>query len=715
MSRAPGKDDLPQTPKPRLNVQPTQPRAGARGEPPRTSPAASTFGTKPAADRPTGGAKPAVAGAKPPLPGTKPPLPGAKSPLPGAKPPLPGAKPPLPGAKPPLPGAKPPLPGAKSPLPGAKSPLPGAKSPLPGAKPPEAAAPKKRREDMRIPVQKQLGQILLEFKKVTPEQLSEAVGLKKQRGGAIGAVLVDLGYCEQGDISMALAVQAGMERVELDELEIPPEVVEKMDSMTARSYNVVPIEFDAGRLRVAMADPTNFRALDELHMLLGFEIEAALADPAALVRALDKYYAHAESVEAVISELDSTAEWIAEHEETIDLEDIRAMSESQPVKKLLNLVLLQAIRDKASDIHFEPFEDDFKMRYRIDGVLYEMVPPPHHIALAVASRIKVMANLDIAERRVPQDGRIELTVGGKPVDLRISVLPTMFGESVVMRVLDRTQVELDISKVGLRDDEQRVVDELIHLPNGIVIVTGPTGCGKTTTLYSALSAINTVDVKIITTEDPVEYDIEGLVQVQMNADIGLTFARCLRHILRQDPDIILVGEIRDLETAQIAIHSSLTGHLVFSTLHTNDAPTAITRLLDLGLEPYLVTATLEAVVAQRLVRRICTNCRAEFEPTEEMLWELQLTPEEVRGRTFFFGRGCEQCNNTGYKGRTGLFEIMHIDDALRDLIMHGASTNVIRDEARKRGMRALRDAGLMGIYDGITTIEEVIRATVTES
>ncbi|MCX5671811.1 MAG: ATPase, T2SS/T4P/T4SS family [Planctomycetota bacterium] len=568
---------------------------------------------------------------------------------------------------------------------------------------------------MRIPVQKQLGQILLEFKKVTPEQLSEAVGLKKQRGGAIGAVLVDLGYCEQGDISMALAVQAGMERVELDELEIPPDVVEKMDSMTARCYNVVPIEFDAGRLRVAMAVPTNFRALDELHMLLGFEIEAALADPAALVRALDKYYAHAESVEAVISELDSTAEWIAEHEETIDLEDIRAMSESQPVKKLLNLVLLQAIRDKASDIHFEPFEDDFKMRYRIDGVLYEMVPPPRHIALAVASRIKVMANLDIAERRVPQDGRIELTVGGKPVDLRISVLPTMFGESVVMRVLDRTQVELDITKVGLRDDEQRVIDELIHLPNGIVIVTGPTGCGKTTTLYSALSAINTVDVKIITTEDPVEYDIEGLVQVQMNADIGLTFARCLRHILRQDPDIILVGEIRDLETAQIAIHSSLTGHLVFSTLHTNDAPTAITRLLDLGLEPYLVTATLEAVVAQRLVRRICTNCRAEFEPTEEMLWELQLTPEEVRGRTFFFGRGCELCNNTGYKGRTGLFEIMHIDDSLRDLIMHGASTNVIRDEARKRGMRALRDAGLMGIYDGITTIEEVIRATVTES
>jgi type IV pilus assembly protein PilB len=527
-------------------------------------------------------------------------------------------------------------------------------------------------------------------------------------------VLVDLGYCDPSDVATALAVQMGMRHVDLDELEIPPEVIEKMDAMTARSYNVVPIEFDVGRLTVAMADPNNFRAPDELRTLLGYEIVAAVADPAAVVRALDKYYAHAESVEQVIDELDTTAEWIAEHQDNIDLDDIRAMSESQPVKKLLNLVLLAAIRDKASDIHFEPFEDEFKMRYRIDGILYEMVPPPRHIALAVASRIKVMANLDIAERRVPQDGRIELTVGGKPVDLRVSVLPTMFGESVVMRVLDRTQVELDITKIGLRDDEQKVVDELIHRPNGIVIVTGPTGSGKTTTLYSALSAINTPDVKIITTEDPVEYDIEGLIQVQINPDIDLTFARCLRHILRQDPDIILVGEIRDLETAQIAIHSSLTGHLVFSTLHTNDAPTAITRLLDLGLEPYMVTATLEAIVAQRLVRKICRNCRAEFEPTEDMLWELELTPEEVRGRTFFFGKGCDLCNSTGYKGRTGLFEIMHMDDHLRDLILHQASTNVIREAARKGGMRALRDDGLLSIYDGVTTIEEVVKATVVE-
>jgi type IV pilus assembly protein PilB len=562
---------------------------------------------------------------------------------------------------------------------------------------------------------KRLGEVLVSMGKVKPDQVNEALKVQKDKGGAIGAVLVDLGYCDQSDVTAALAVQMGMRRVELDELEIPPEVIEKLDAMTARSYSVVPIEFDLGRLTVVMADPNNFRAIDELRTLLGYEVVPAVADSAAVVRALDKYYAQAESVEQVIDELGSTAEWIAEHENSIDLEDIRAMSESQPVKKLLNLVLLAAIRDKASDIHFEPFEDEFKMRYRIDGVLYEMVPPPRHIALAVASRIKVMSNLDIAERRVPQDGRIELTVGGKPVDLRVSVLPTMFGESVVMRVLDRSQVELDVTKIGLRDEEQKVVDDLIHRPNGIVIVTGPTGSGKTTTLYSALSAINSPDVKIITTEDPVEYDIDGLIQVQINPDIGLTFARCLRHILRQDPDIILVGEIRDIETAQIAIHASLTGHLVFSTLHTNDAPTAITRLLDLGLEPFLVTATLEAVVAQRLVRKICTKCRAEFEPTEDMLWELDLTPEEVRGRTFYFGRGCDGCNNTGYRGRMGLFEIMHMDDQLRDLILHESSTNVIREEAHKRGMRSLRDAGLMAIYDGATTIEEVVKATVIDT
>ncbi len=586
---------------------------------------------------------------------------------------------------------------------------PDARSPADGAAQPAATASAKEARHQR------LGEILVDLGRITQKQLDEALEIKKKRGGATGAVLVDLGYCEESDVSEALALQLGMRRIDLDEIEIPLEIIERIDAVTARSYSVVPVQFADGKLTVAMADPNNFRALDELHMLLDHQVEGALADPQAVVRALDKYYAETQSVESLIDQLDETAQWIRDADsESIDLEDIRAMSESQPVKKLLNLVLLQAIRDKASDIHFEPFEDEFKMRYRIDGVLYEMVPPPRHIALAVVSRIKVMASLDIAERRLPQDGRIELTVGGKPVDLRVSVLPTMFGESVVMRVLDRSQVELDITKLGLRDDEQAIIDELIHMPNGIVIVTGPTGSGKTTTLYSALSSINSVETKIITTEDPVEYDIDGLIQVQINPDIELTFARCLRHILRQDPDVILVGEIRDLETAEIAIHASLTGHLVFTTLHTNDAPTAITRLLDLGLEPYMVTATLEAVAAQRLVRRVCTNCRAEFEPTEEMLWELDLEPEEVSGRTFYFGKGCDQCNNTGYRGRTGIYEIMRLDDALKDLILQESSTNVIREEARKRGMRTLRDSGLMSIFDGITTIEEVVKATISE-
>jgi type IV pilus assembly protein PilB len=659
--------------------------------------------------RPTGSVPPKVGGPAGPAPKPAAPKTGMPGPNPGApKTGAPGLRPGMPPKGVGNPAVK--QPGAAGLIPLRKAPAPAA-----GAKPPAEKAAVKPPKEPKSFRQKMLGQILLlDLKKITQAQLDEALALKKSKGGAIGAVLVDLGFCEPSDVSMALGIQSGMRRVALDDIELPPEIIEKMDALTARSYNVVPIEFDGGRLTVAASDPTNFRASDELHTLLGFEIDMALADQQAVVRALDKYYAHAESVESVINELDKTAEWIKEGQESIDLDDLRVMSDSQPVKKLLNLVLLQAIRDKASDIHFEPFEDEFKMRYRIDGVLYEMVPPPRHIALAVASRIKVMSNLDIAERRVPQDGRIELTVGGKPVDLRVSVLPTMFGESVVMRVLDRSQVELDITKVGLRDNEQKTIDELIHLPNGIVIVTGPTGSGKTTTLYSALSAINHVDIKIITTEDPVEYDIDGLIQVQINSEIGLTFARCLRSILRQDPDVILVGEIRDLETAEIAIHASLTGHLVFSTLHTNDAPTAITRLLDLGLEPYLVTATLEAIVAQRLVRRICTNCRSEFEPTEEMLWELGITPDEVRGRTFFFGKGCEQCNNTGYRGRAGIYEVMPISNKIRDMILSREATGEIKKQAIREGMLTLRMDALEKLKMGMTTAEEVLKESAAD-
>jgi type IV pilus assembly protein PilB len=387
------------------------------------------------------------------------------------------------------------------------------------------------------------------------------------------------------------------------------------------------------------------------------------------------------------------------------------MADAAPVRKLLNYVLLVAIRDKAADIHFEPFEDEFKIRYRIDGVLYEMVPPPRHLALAISSRIKVMANLDIAERRLPQDGRIMLNIAGNPVDLRVSVLPTMFGESVVMRVLDRSVLKLDLDRIGMREDELKPFRREIAKSNGILLVTGPTGCGKTTTLYCCLNEINTIDSKIITTEDPVEYDLEGIMQVQINEEIGVTFARCLRSILRQDPDKILVGEIRDLETAQIAIQSSLTGHIVLSTLHTNDAPTTITRLIDLGVEPFLICATLEAIVAQRLVRTICVNCKTPYAPTREALEAIGLTPDDMEGKNFCYGKGCQRCNNTGYRGRIAIFEIMIASDNLRELIMKNESASVMRAIARQEGMRTLRESGLLHIFDGLTTIEEVVRET----
>jgi type IV pilus assembly protein PilB len=513
--------------------------------------------------------------------------------------------------------------------------------------------------------------------------------------------------------------------IDLSVLEIDEETIGAIPSETAMAYQVMPVEYEpkSKRLKVALKSPDNFRAVDDLRLLMGFKVEAFVAPPEQVEEKLKAHYAGKQSSLAdVMSEVsgDSGLQDLgargasAPGGASIDLEAVLEASEDNKVIKLLNLVLLQAIKDRASDIHFEPFEDEFKMRYRIDGVLYEMVPPPKYLGPAITSRIKVMANLDIAERRLPQDGRIELTVGGTPVDLRVAVLPTMHGESVVMRVLDRSNVELSLDRVGMRDEDYQLVSNLIRQPNGIVVVTGPTGSGKTTTLYAALQELNDVETKILTAEDPVEYDIDGLCQVQTNAEVGLTFAAALRSFLRQDPDVILVGEIRDLETAQIAVQASLTGHLVFSTLHTNDAPSSIVRLLDLGLESFLLTATIEAIVAQRLVRTVCSKCKETYEPSEQQLMELNLTPEEVSGRTFCRGRGCEACHGSGYKGRTALFEIMVMDDGLRDLVMNQASTSVLREESIKRGMRTLRDSGLLAIYDGMTTIDEVVRETALE-
>jgi type IV pilus assembly protein PilB len=460
---------------------------------------------------------------------------------------------------------------------------------------------------------------------------------------------------------------------------------------------------------------------DELRSFLGYEIRAVVCTEAQIRRALERYYsASTESVESLVSDLEADedlAKAAAEisGEGPIDLTSVEALADSAPVRKLLNMVLLLAIKDHASDLHFEPFEDEFRIRIKADGVLYEMVPPPRHLAFAITTRIKVMANLDIAERRLPQDGRIELTVGGHPVDLRVSVLPTMFGESVVMRVLDRSVVQLDLNKVGLDDRTLAQFRDIIHKPNGIVLVTGPTGSGKTTTLYSALNELNVIRDKIITTEDPVEYDLDGIVQVPIDPAIGNTFAHCLRSILRQDPDKILVGEIRDLETAEIAVQASLTGHMVFSTLHTNDAPSTITRLKDMGIPTFLITATVEGVLAQRLVRRICSQCREEWSPPRESLDELNLSPDEAKGKSFYKGRGCDACNNTGYKGRFGLFEFMIMNDELRDMIMSNISTEELRDAARSAGMVTLREAGINAIFSGNTSTEEVIRETILEA
>jgi len=566
-----------------------------------------------------------------------------------------------------------------------------------------------------------LGRILVKMGILNREKVHECLKIQSQRHKTvqIGQIFLELGLVDENQLRIALAAQRGMEYINTDGIDIIPEVIEKVPAQMAKTYHIVPIQYDKeqNELIVVLDSPDNFRATDDLATLMGFKVTAKITDPDALESALKKYYeTQDENINELIDEIQGDS-FLAEFEgrnQSIDLNELKELSESNPVKKLLNLVLLQAIRDKASDIHFEPFEDEYKMRYRIDGVLYEMIPPPKYIAAALSSRIKVMADLDIAERRLPQDGRISLTVQGNPVDLRVSVLPTMFGESVVLRVLDRSQVSFDLGKLGLREDDQKMVRQLIRKPNGIIIVTGPTGCGKTTTLYSALSELNNVETKVITTEDPVEYDIDGLIQVQMKPAIGLTFARCLRSILRQDPDIILVGEIRDLETAEIAAQASLTGHVVFTTLHTNDAPSSIARLLDLGVEPFLLTATIEGIVAQRLARRICENCKTPFEPNENQLRELRLTEDEIKGKKFYYGRGCDKCNNTGYKGRIGVFEIMTFNDEIRDLIMNRASTNLLRVAAQKAGMRLLRDHGLATIYDGITTIDEVVKETITE-
>ncbi len=546
-------------------------------------------------------------------------------------------------------------------------------------------------------------------------QYEEVTSELKRTGTPVMQLLQNYGVMDLDTILQVQADYLGTEVVQLRDKHPPADLLSLIPPGTARLYQCVPVEESGSSLKVAFAEPLNPGKIDELSFVVKREILPVVADPAQVAQAIDKFYGEeAADVSAVLKELGADAEIAreaAESESTDDAALMEDLANQAPIVKFVNLVLQQAVQDRASDIHFEPFEDEFKIRYRVDGALYEMSPPPKHLALPVISRIKVMSNLNISERRVPQDGRITHQIAGRQIDLRVSTLPTQFGESVVLRVLDRSSVNLELETLGFPKYIHEYVSEAILRPNGIVIVTGPTGCGKTTTLYSCLRRINTIDSKLLTAEDPVEFDIEGIMQVPVSEALGMTFGKALRSFLRQDPDIIMIGEMRDLETAQIAIQSSLTGHLVLSTLHTNDAPGAVTRLIDMGTEPFLISSTLVAVLGQRLVRKICKDCRTPFEPTENQLALLSLSPHDLGDKVFYYGRGCSTCNDTGYKGRKGIFELLVISEAIRSLVNERAPTVVMRQKAIELGMVTLREDGLRSIFDGDTTIEEVVKYT----
>ncbi len=545
-------------------------------------------------------------------------------------------------------------------------------------------------------------------------QLEEVVQEHSRSGKPLAQILHDFGLIDRDSQMQIIADHLGTEVIQIQERDLTPEVLQILPANTARMYQCLPVAVFDSTVRVALGDPLNPSILDELAFIVRRDIQLVVADPVEIDKAISKFYGDSnESVSDILKELGADGDIAKEVEElsSSGTQGLTELANETPIIKFVNLVIFQAVQDRASDIHFEPFEDEFKIRYRVDGALYEMAPPPKHLALPVISRIKVMANLDISERRLPQDGRISMPVGAKQIDLRVSTLPTQFGESVVLRVLDRSAVNLDIDGLGLPKPVQEYIVEAILQPNGIFVVTGPTGSGKTTTLYSCLRRINTIDSKLLTAEDPVEFDIEGIMQVAVNEAVGMTFGKALRSFLRQDPDVIMLGEMRDLETSQIAIQASLTGHLVLSTLHTNDAPGAVTRLIDMGVEPFLISSTLMAVLAQRLVRTICKKCRTPFEPTESQLSMLNLSPHDIGDKVFYYGRGCAVCNDTGYKGRKGIYELLVVNEAVRELINQRAPTVVLRQKAVELGMVTLREDGLRSIFDSDTTIEEIVKYT----
>ncbi|MGI9086344.1 MAG: GspE/PulE family protein [Chthoniobacterales bacterium] len=543
-------------------------------------------------------------------------------------------------------------------------------------------------------------------------QLDDVLQEANLNGKTLAQTLVDNGLLDEHGFYQTIADSLGTEFVELAGREIAPEILRLIPSGLARLHRALPLAANDHGITVALVDPLDLRVAEDLRFALGKDIHVVVAPTGEIEELIKRHYgSDTSSMEEILQQLGDTGELLQLRGDEAAGVDVEAEANATPIIRFVDLILFQAIQDRASDIHFEPFEHEFKIRYRVDGALYEMAPPPRHLALPVISRVKVMANLNIAERRLPQDGRIQKNVAGRMIDMRVSTLPTQFGESVVLRVLDRSTVNLDLEALNMPAYVHDYIVEVINRPNGIFIVTGPTGSGKTTTLYSCLRKINTIDSKLLTAEEPVEYDLEGVVQVPVNEGIGLSFARVLRAFLRQDPDRIMVGETRDLETAQIAIQASLTGHLVFTTLHTNDAPGAVTRLIDMGVEPFLISSTLEAVLGQRLLRSICPNCRTPYQPNESFLDQLGLSRRDIGEKQFFYGKGCETCNNTGYKGRKGIYELMKINDPIRELINERAPSVILKQKAIELGMVTLRQDGLRSIFEGDTTVEEVLKYT----
>ena len=561
-----------------------------------------------------------------------------------------------------------------------------------------------------------LGELLVREKLITPEQLKKAIEEQRTTGGRLGYNLAKLGYIKEKDLTPFLSRQYGIPAVDLATTEIDPEVIKLIPEDVANKYQVIPISRTGSTLVLAMADPSNIFAIDDIKFLTGYNIESVVASEASIKAAIEKYYQASEmELGDVLTELGEEDMEILHEEEEVDVADLKKAVDDAPVVKLVNLILTDAIKKGASDIHVEPYEKSFRVRFRVDGVLQEMMKPPLKLKNAIVSRLKIMASLDIAERRLPQDGRIKMKLGrDKEMDFRVSVLPTLFGEKVVLRLLDKSSLQLDMTKLGFEERALKDFKEAIEKPWGMVLVTGPTGSGKTTTLYSALSELNKTTDNISTAEDPVEYNLMGINQVQMHEAIGLNFASALRSFLRQDPDIIMVGEIRDFETAEIAVKAALTGHLVLSTLHTNDAPSTVNRLLNMGIEPFLIASATNLILAQRLARKICKDCKEEVHVPPQGLIDIGVPADDAKSFKCYHGKGCSTCNGSGYKGRIALYEVMPLTESLKELVLNGASSAELKRGAVKEGMKTLRMSGITKIKEGVTTIEEVVRTTMAD-